>query len=251
VNDSPSTISPDWPTRWPKHSFRPGATILISAILVAPFAVAFFLNAGMPAAPPAPASFAPASVDLMLALTFTIEALLALLVLAALRPLSGLSPTQLGFRKVPLRALLTAIAGGIVMSIVADGSATLVDSLFHRQHEQHTVLLFRSLHDPYTMGAFILFATVFAPFAEETIFRVFFFNAGLRYGGFWLGAIVSSALFGMAHGDVYFAVPLALGGFVLCGVYYFTRNAFASMISHSFFNALTVATLLLERHIPR
>ena len=57
---------------------------------------------------------------------------------------------------------------------------------------------------------------MFAPFAEETFFRIFFFNLGLRYGGFWGGAVLSGVLFGIAHGDLYAALPLALGGMVLC-----------------------------------
>ena len=35
-----------------------------------------------------------------------------------------------------------------------------------------------------------------------------------------------------------------LGGMVLCGVYYRTGNAFAPMISHALFNALSIVALL-------
>ena len=45
------------------------------------------------------------------------------------------------------------------------------------------------------------------------------------------------------HGDVYAALPLALGGIVLCGVYYLSRNAYASMISHALFNGLSIVLL--------
>jgi membrane protease YdiL (CAAX protease family) len=38
---------------------------------------------------------------------------------------------------------------------------------------------------------------------------------------------------------------LALGGIVLCAVYYRTRNIFASMLSHALFNALSIVALLL------
>ncbi len=51
--------------------------------------------------------------------------------------------------------------------------------------------------------------------------------------------MLSGVLFGIAHGDLYAALPLALGGIVLCAVYYRTRNAFASMISHALFNAFS------------
>jgi membrane protease YdiL (CAAX protease family) len=96
---------------------------------------------------------------------------------------------------------------------------------------------------------FAFFAMVLAPIAEETIFRVFAFNFGARYGGFWLGAPVSAILFGLAHGDAFAAIPLALGGVVLCAVYYRSQNAFASMISHGLFNGLSIAGLLFAPHL--
>jgi membrane protease YdiL (CAAX protease family) len=35
-----------------------------------------------------------------------------------------------------------------------------------------------------------------------------------------------------------------LGGMVLCGVYYLTRNILASMFSHALFNTLSIVVLL-------
>jgi membrane protease YdiL (CAAX protease family) len=48
----------------------------------------------------------------------------------------------------------------------------------------------------------------------------------------------------MAHGDLYAAVPLALGGIILCFVYYRTRNAWASVVTHGTFNSLSVLAIL-------
>ena len=48
----------------------------------------------------------------------------------------------------------------------------------------------------------------------------------------------------MAHGDLYAMIPLALGGMVLCAVYYRTRNAWMSMLSHALFNTLSIVALL-------
>jgi hypothetical protein len=88
-----------------------------------------------------------------------------------------------------------------------------------------------------------LLAVVIAPVAEELTFRVFIFNVGLRYASFWPAAIVSGVLFSLAHADKFAFVPLALGGIILCGVYYRSRNAFASMITHGIFNGLSVVLL--------
>jgi CAAX protease family protein len=121
--------------------------------------------------------------------------------------------------------------------------------LTHAAHQQQAVEIFRALHDRTAIVVFAFFAVVLAPVAEETIFRVFVFNFGARYGGFWLGAPISAVLFGLAHGDAFAAIPLALGGIVLCVVYYRTRNAFASMISHGLFNGLSLVGLLFAPHL--
>ncbi len=163
-----------------------------------------------------------------------------MLVLAILPALSKFSLRELGFRSADHRDARDRARrrGGNGRRL--RGQRYVIEHVAHRAHEQDIVQIFKTLHDPTTIVLFAVFAVVFAPFAEETFFRVFFFNLGLRYGGFWGGAVVSGALFGIAHGDVYAALPLALGGIVLCGVYYLTRNAYASMISHALFNGLSI-----------
>jgi membrane protease YdiL (CAAX protease family) len=86
------------------------------------------------------------------------------------------------------------------------------------------------------------------PFVEEMLFRVFLFNLALRYSGFWTAAIVSGVLFGLMHlvtgsADLTSSALLALGGVILAWVYYRSRNAYASMISHALFNGLSTAAL--------
>ena len=109
--------------------------------------------------------------------------------------------------------------------------------------------MLRQLHDPRLLIAFTVFACVLAPFMEETIFRVFLFNAVRRYWGFWPGALISGLCFGIAHGDPLAAIPLALGGVVLAFVYYRTNNAFASMVTHGLFNSYTILALIFTPHL--
>ncbi|MBV8372632.1 MAG: CPBP family intramembrane metalloprotease, partial [Candidatus Eremiobacteraeota bacterium] len=186
----------------------------------------------------------PVLIDVSIALQFFFEGILVAAVLVVLPRLSKFSLRELGMRVPNAATIGIALAGAVVMAIVADGGASLIDSLAHSKHQQEAVEIFKALHDPTTIGVFAAFAVLFAPFAEETIFRLFFFNFGLRYGGFWAGTTVSAVLFGFAHGDAYEALPLALGGAILCYVYYRTRNAFAPMITHALFNAFSIVALL-------
>jgi uncharacterized protein len=222
----------------------------VLAIFVAGiFLLAFYfgLKTGSMKLPEIPSTY----IDIALVLQGVLEGLLVVGVLLALPPLSKFSLRELGFRVPPLPSIGIALIGSIVMVIVANGGASLIDYLAHSSHQQDVVEIFKSLHDPVSIGLFILFAVVFAPFAEESLFRVFFFNLGLRYGGFWAGAVLSGVLFGIAHGDLVAALPLALGGMVLCYVYYRTRNVFASMISHGIFNGLSIAALILTTHATK
>jgi membrane protease YdiL (CAAX protease family) len=241
VNDSTSPTSPAWPTRWPKNSFKGFWTWLFAAFFALLFlsaAVAEFKQG--PMIPMSPVLF-----DIGILLQFVVEAFLAALVLAALPALSKFSLRELGFRMPTLSAIGIALLGFAAMFIVSDGSASLIDYLAHSTHQQDIVQIFKGLHDRTTIEIFAGFAIIFAPFAEETFFRLFFFNLGLRYGGFWAGAILSGLFFGIVHGDLYAALPLGLGGIVLCGVYYLTRNAYAPMITHGLFNALSMVALLV------
>jgi membrane protease YdiL (CAAX protease family) len=250
ANNSPSTTSASWPTHWPDRSFPPVPTALAGFIIALPFLAEVVLasrgGSSMPAGP-----LPPAAVDATLILTLLVEGAIAILALIATVRLSALSLRDLGFRAPSFGTIGLALVGAVAMALVANGSASLIDAFTHADHQQQVVQIFRALHDRTTVVIFVLFATVFAPMAEETIFRVFFFNIGLRYGGFWSGAVLSGALFGCAHGDLYAAVPLALGGMVLCGLYYRARNAFASMIAHGLFNGFTIAALLLAPQLTR
>jgi len=244
VNDSTSTISPAWPTRWPKDSFTSPWTWVLAVFVAGIFVFAFFLGLKTSSVPLPGVS--PLIIDIAIVAQGVIEGLLVLGVLLAVPRLSKFSLYELGFRRPTAPNIALALGGSIVMVIVANGGASLIDYLVHSTHEQDVVEIFKSLHDPASIGLFIAFAIAFAPFAVESLFRVFFFNLGLRYGGFWAGAILSGVLFGIAHGDLIAALPLALGGIVLCFVYYRTRNAFASMISHGIFNGLSIAALMLS-----
>jgi membrane protease YdiL (CAAX protease family) len=243
VNDSTSTISRAWPTRWPRDSFASIWAWLLAAFIALLFVGAF--AAGIHGSNALPTrSVNPVLIDLSIVLQFLLEGILVAGVLAALPRLSKFSLRELGLRSPSAQTLVVAVAGAVLMAVVADGGASLIDYVAHTKHQQETVEIFKALHDPATIAIFAVFAIFFAPFAEEAIFRMFFFNFGMRYGGFWGGTVTSSVLFGFAHGDAYEALPLALGGVVLCYVYYRTRNAFAPMISHALFNAFSIIALL-------
>ena len=247
MNDSTSAISPGWPTNWPKDSFKGFWTWFLAVSIALLFGFILVLQIVVPP----PTKVSPAQLNELLIIQLVLDALLVAIVLFALPRLSKLRLRDLGFRVPNGMTLLIALCGAAGMFVAADGSALLINELFHAQHQQDIVQIFRGLHDRTTIGLFAFFAIVLAPFAEEALFRIFFFNLGLRYGGFWVGAILSGLLFGIAHGDPFEVIPLALGGMVLCVVYYVTRNAYASMISHALFNSISIFALLFAPQLTQ
>jgi membrane protease YdiL (CAAX protease family) len=263
VNDSTSQTSPAWPTRWPKGSFSPWWTFGFIALLVwavfvlwivAGLAAVFWLAANDHQAELTSAIRNPATMSSAVFVSQTIaqlvgEAAGVVLILVALPLLTHFSIRDLGFRAIDARVIGYALLGAIGMILIADFGSTLIENATHAVHPQLVERIFEHLrHQKSALIFFVLFAVVLQPVAEETIFRVLIFNIGLRYGGFWTGAIVSGALFGLAHTatggtDIVSGILLAFGGMILCWVYYRSRNAYASMISHGLFNALSTAAL--------
>jgi len=247
VNNSISKRFADWPTSWPSDSFRSGPTIALLVIVILPllaFGLWQMLQSGAVQIPKQELAN-PLVVIGSILLTLTVEGVLFLIVLVTLPKVAGLSLRQLGFRALSPRDLVVAFFGSLVMALVANGAASLIQSALHSTADQQSVAMLRQLHDPRLLFAFITFAVVLAPFMEETIFRAFLFNASRRYFGFWAGAAISGACFGFVHGDPIAALPLALGGVVLAFVYYRTNNIFASMITHGLFNSYTIIALLV------
>jgi membrane protease YdiL (CAAX protease family) len=181
-----------------------------------------------------------------------LEGAVVALLLVALPRLSGFSLKELGFVAPQPWQIGVGLLGALVMIVVVEGGASLIQAVVHQQHEQQVIALFKQVRSqPNVMWFFAVFAVIVAPFMEEMIFRVFLFNLGLRYGGFWAGAIVSGIAFGLAHGDLFVLLPLALGGMVLSFVYYRTRNAFCSMVTHGCFNAVTVFALIYAPNLAQ
>lgn len=179
-----------------------------------------------------------------IAVQLIVEFLVVAAILFILPRLTGFSLRELGFRAPKARDLLVGVLAAIIMAAIVYGSERLVQLVFHTNHEQNVIVMFKQVRDPATFAFFSVFAVMLAPLAEEMIFRVFVFNIAMRYGGFWIGAFISGILFGLSHGDAYAFLPLTFGGVILAGAYYRTRNVFTSVITHGLFNSLTVIALL-------
>lgn len=258
-NSSVSQTSPASPTRFNPDAFRPGAlglaVLLIIVVFGAGIVVAAAVLLSQAAAhglslfdvqrAAASGKLPPYMIMPQIVIQGIMDIVVAVVLLAMLPRWSKRSLAQLGFVRPSRNVVLIALAGTIAMFSLADGLSSLIARLLHSSHEQVAIQMIKQImHSPGQKVVVILLTVVVAPICEEIIFRVFVFNAALRYTGFWPAAVISGLLFGAAHLDKIAFLPLALGGIVLCYVYYRTGNAYASMISHAGFNAVPTIALL-------
>lgn len=259
-NDSTSTISPHWPTRWPKGSFSPGWVILLLCVIAGLLFVSLVIF-GMWAAVSGeyrefattannPAAMSPHVFVLLSLFQVGAEALIVAAILALLPHISRFSLRDIGFRAINGSVLGYAVLGAVAMILIADVGGSIIQHIDPNSVKPQAVeKIFEHMRNhPGDELFFAVFAIVLQPIAEETIFRVFVFNAVLRYAGVRIAALVSGVAFGATHWalggtDAVSAGLLAVSGMVLCWVYYRSRNAYASMISHGLFNALSTALL--------
>lgn len=101
-------------------------------------------------------------------------------------------------------------------------------------------------------GAFavVVLAVVIAPIAEEIVFR------GVLYPGLRdrfspiAGAIVSSVVFAVYHGDPFVFLPILVLGVMLCWLTEMTRSVWPAIAAHAAFNATAVVLLYALRLVP-
>jgi hypothetical protein len=149
---------------------------------------------------------------------------------------------QLGLRR-PLRP---AVAVAFLAYLAYIASALVIAELLNPEQEDVT----RELGvDEGTLGAIAagLLIVVAAPLSEEIFFRGFLFAGISRSGGFLVGALVSSAIWGLFHytGSDSWPVVLQLSifGVVLCWLYRRTGSIWPTIAVHALNNAIAFTVL--------
>jgi membrane protease YdiL (CAAX protease family) len=251
LNNSTLALLPGSPTTWPRDSFRPTLTFIVvfGALVIVLVASVAALVFAMATGQLAVADFAskPPRIPTGFVLwsQYAVYVPLAAYLLLVVRPVSHLTFKTLGLGRPTLSNLGPAVLGAGVMWIAVAVVASVIEAVTHLHNTEAAVLLMRQIHTVGERMSFIWMAVVVAPLVEEFAFRVFLFNAFLRYAPFWLAALGSSILFGLAHAQapgelVTVSIPLAAGGLVLAAVYQRTRNYWASVITHGLFNSASV-----------
>ena len=90
---------------------------------------------------------------------------------------------------------------------------------------------------------------VLVPVVEEIVYRGVMFQGIAKYTGVWPAAIVSSALFGVAHGQVNVGIDTFILGFLSCVLLLKTRNLWMSIFLHSMKNGVAFMILFVSQSL--
>jgi membrane protease YdiL (CAAX protease family) len=185
--------------------------------------------------------------NIMLAVTILVDAIIVFFIIWLVRRRGG-GAAHLGFRPLSagaiyLPALGFLVALGILIAYAAVVQWLGVEELVPRNNAPRGV--FESTTSTVLFGCL---AIIFAPIAEEVIFRGFLFGGLRKWFAPWLAVIVSGLLFGLVHAELGVIIPISLIGMLLAVIYLQANSILASMGTHFLFNTVSFfAALLMER----
>ncbi|EHQ88190.1 CPBP family intramembrane glutamic endopeptidase [Desulfosporosinus youngiae] len=158
--------------------------------------------------------------------------------------------SDMGWRGVPLRTILSKVLGLYAMTWVINICYAL--ALFYYGFTPPETDVYSELLGNVTWLTLILnllLAGVLAPIVEETLFRGVIFGSLQAYLGKWTAAAVSAAIFSSLHFQAYGFFPRFVLGIVLVYLYDKYKSLYPSVALHALNNiAATViaAGLLVE-----
>jgi len=147
---------------------------------------------------------------------------------------------ELGFSRLPSWTDIALAPAGFVIylpvALVLTFVAQLIIPGFQVDQVQQVGFDGISYHYEYILAFITLI--VIAPFAEEIVFRGYLQGKLRKYLPFWLVAILTSALFGLAHGQWNVAVDVFALGLVLSVLREMTGSIWAGILLHMAKNAI-------------
>jgi membrane protease YdiL (CAAX protease family) len=170
---------------------------------------------------------------------YLVEVLIGLGLVAAYMRRYHVGWQAVGWRKVSILKLLKYLLGLMILFIVLANLALLLVKLLvpgfnANQPQTNDFTGDTQTHRSLALAALVLLPPIF----EETIFRGFIFPALAKRTGLIWGAVLSSALFGVAHGQPNLFVYTSILGLLLCFMYVRTKSIIPGIFLHMLNNYL-------------
>jgi len=138
-----------------------------------------------------------------------------------------------------LPSLLAGVAGGLLLGLFAHGYLAILDhipavaEILRKSREQMAQV-------PGIKPAYFVMAVLFAPFAEEYLFRGLLYRALDREWGGWRAILGSAAFFAIYHSPLSW-VPVGLVGIANALLFKKTGRLAPAVILHMVYNAVVLS----------
>jgi uncharacterized protein len=155
------------------------------------------------------------------------------------------SVTVLGFRKFTVSTV--GLGCGLV---AASYFITIINNLIFMKlgiSSQADTLL-RILNGVSSPVWFIFTGVILAPIVEETFFRGFLFAGFRQQWGYQKAALLSSAIFAVAHHELAAILPIFLIGYIFSYLYQKSNSILPGMLMHFLVNAFGFIGLFVFMH---
>lgn len=123
-------------------------------------------------------------------------------------------------------------------------AALLIYKLGIKSSSNPMIYLIFSIKDNFFIYILLLQVVVFAPLAEELLFRGFIYKLLRKRYSFFFSATATSLFFASIHSIPYQILPLFIISLSLCYLYEKTQNIAAPTVFHSLFNSVNIALVL-------
>ncbi|NLB53137.1 MAG: CPBP family intramembrane metalloprotease [Syntrophomonadaceae bacterium] len=152
---------------------------------------------------------------------------------------------DLGF-KVPAKKelLYYGVGGGILLLMIVFLLSIPIAYLNPNLEPQPYEEILRELTQKTSVVWLVIIGVVLAPLSEEMFYRGIIYPVFRRHLGPTWGIVISGIIFGLAHFDLWRAIPLAIGGMGLCYIYEKTRSILVTTVAHGVWNLIMTLMVL-------
>ncbi|MEK4534083.1 MULTISPECIES: CPBP family intramembrane glutamic endopeptidase [Peribacillus] len=141
-------------------------------------------------------------------------------------------------------SILWAIAG-VFLALIAQSLAGSIEQMLGVKSESENTQNLISLI--YEVPMVIFVTSVIGPILEEILFRKIIFGSLNKRFNFFISALISSVIFGLAHGELEHLLLYTAMGFTFAFLYAQTGRILVSMVAHIAMNTLVIILQVLYR----
>ncbi|MBK5498895.1 CPBP family intramembrane glutamic endopeptidase [Peribacillus sp. TH14] len=141
-------------------------------------------------------------------------------------------------------SILWAIAG-VFLALIAQSLAGSIEQMLGVKSESENTQNLISLI--YEVPMVIFVTSVIGPILEEILFRKIIFGSLNKRFNFFISALISSVIFGLAHGELEHLLLYSAMGFTFAFLYAKTGRILVSMVAHIAMNTLVIILQVFYR----